>query len=618
MLERIVTGMSDRVRAVLFCASLAMKAAPRGSFVILLLGAVQGAISPAMVWVTKLVVDQLSAGTGQQWAGQLLFLAVGYALLVAASSVAPALASMIQGNVNDRVLHRLNMNVFESTDRLVGLARFEDPDHENQITRVRSEASHLTRGVLLMVVRALQHCVSIASLGVLASRLHIMLPVALIISHFPIAIHTEKVRKLTFDLEERLAEERRRLDYMFTMSLNPYLAKEIRLFGLKEWVTRRYLQQLPNVEEPLWRLRKRTLFAGMGASAIRVLGIGASLAWVIAQGLQGKILAGDAILILGVVLHLPESASQLVRIWDETGQLAQGAARIQSFLSSAPDLPVPAHPRSLPPKLSQGIVVKDVWFRYPGATKYTLKGVTFSIRPGESVALVGENGAGKSTLVKLLTRMYDPTAGSIYYDGIDLRECDPQEVRRRIAVVFQDFSRWSLTLGENIGVGDVEHINDHERIVAAARKSDADRIANQLAQGYNTRLGKPFGGVELSGGEWQKVALARAFMRKAEVLILDEPTAALDVRTEYELYRRFAKLTQDKATLLISHRLSTTRMADRIIVLEDGRIIEDGSHDELMRVGKRYAHLFKLQAEGYTSRKEGTGGASKDREAEIG
>jgi len=256
--------------------------------------------------------------------------------------------------------------------------------------------------------------------------------------------------------------------------------------------------------------------------------------------------------------------------------------------------------RAVPKPIREGFAFENVGFRYPGSERWAVRHLTFNIRPQERVALVGENGAGKTTLVKLLARLYDPDEGRILLDGVDLREYDLESMRRNIGVIFQDFVRYEFILKENIGVSQVEALNDEARIREAARRSLADSVAGRLEKGYDQMLGRRFdGGVELSGGEWQKVALGRAYMREAQVLILDEPTASLDARAEYEVFLRFAELTKGKMAVLISHRFSTVRMADRIIVLQGGELVDQGTHEELLARGGLYAELFSLQAAGY-------------------
>ena len=275
-------------------------------------------------------------------------------------------------------------------------------------------------------------------------------------------------------------------------------------------------------------------------------------------------------------------------------------ANFFEFLCLEPRMKITGQKRKLPLPLRGGIEFRDIGFRYPDREEWALRGVNLIIRSGEKIALVGHNGAGKTTLIKLLSRLYDPTEGSILIDGIDICDLDPLELQQRIGVIFQDFVRYHLPVRENIGFGQIDAMDDVERIAAAARKSGAHAVAEELPEGYETMLGRWFhDGHELSLGQWQKVALARAFMRDAEILVLDEPTASVDARAEYEIFQNFKALTEGKMAILISHRFSTVRMADRIAVIQEGRIAELGTHDELLRRGGTYAELFSMQAEGY-------------------
>ncbi|MGH2353895.1 MAG: ABC transporter ATP-binding protein, partial [Chloroflexota bacterium] len=320
--------------------------------------------------------------------------------------------------------------------------------------------------------------------------------------------------------------------------------------------------------------------------------------WLIARG---DLTVGDLALYGGAATLLRANVTGTA---DGLGRVAESFRFLPSLLrvlDAPPDLPLPPpdQARPAPRPIRQGIVFEHVAFTYPGRSESALRDVSLSIAPGECVALVGQNGAGKTTLVKLLLRLYDPTAGRILLDGVDLRAYDLADLRREMGVIFQDFVRYELTAGENIAIGQIDARADEERVLAAAVRAGADEVLARLPQGLETPLGREFGGRELSGGEWQKLALARAFVREAQVLVLDEPTAALDVPTEYAVYTRFRDLTRGRMTLLISHRFSTVRMADRIHFLADGRIQEEGSHDELLARGGEYARLYHLQAAQY-------------------
>ncbi|MGH2353482.1 MAG: ABC transporter ATP-binding protein, partial [Chloroflexota bacterium] len=321
--------------------------------------------------------------------------------------------------------------------------------------------------------------------------------------------------------------------------------------------------------------------------------------YVVWQALDGRLTVGDVALYGGGAAMLHGRLLVISRMMGLLPSQWRFLPALDRVLSAPPDLPLPAHPRPVPRPIRQGIRFDGVCFTYPGPTSPVLRGVSFAIRPGESVALVGHNGAGKTTIVKLLLRLYDPTKGRILLDGVDLREYDLDALRRRMGVIFQDYVRYELTARENVAAGNLAALADDRRLLKAVRQAGGSDLLNGLPRGLDTQLGRQFGGRELSGGEWQKLALARAFVRDCDLLVLDEPTAALDVQTEYDVYLRFQELTQGQMTLLISHRFSTVRMAGRILYLDAGQIAEAGSHEALMQHGGEYARLYRLQASQY-------------------
>ena len=326
----------------------------------------------------------------------------------------------------------------------------------------------------------------------------------------------------------------------------------------------------------------------------------ASFVYILQQAIAKTITVGDLIFLTRAFSN---SRSLLSSIFQNISRVAEQALYVRDlfdFFETKPALPVAVNPLPVPKPIREGFRFEDVHFGYPGAAKPVLNGISFHLAPGQKIALLGENGAGKTTLVKLLCRLYDPSSGRITLDGKDLRDYDPESLRQEIGVIFQDFLKYDATAGDNIGFGLIESLTDPARIDQASEKSYADSVISTLPLGYETMLGRRFeGGIELSQGQWQKIALARAYMRDAQLLILDEPTASLDARAEYEVFERFANLTAGKSAVLISHRFSTVRMADLILVLEHGKILEQGSHEELLARGTRYAELFELQAAGY-------------------
>ncbi|NLE83153.1 MAG: ABC transporter ATP-binding protein, partial [Chloroflexi bacterium] len=347
-------------------------------------------------------------------------------------------------------------------------------------------------------------------------------------------------------------------------------------------------------------IARRNTFASLAWGMLSNLAYYGSYIWVIVRTITQVITLGDMTMFLSVFRQSQRSVQSLLESFSRLYENNLYLDNLLDFLAIEPALESPENGLIAPTPIRDGIRFENVSFMYPGSSRYVLKNINLYIKPGESIALVGLNGAGKTTLIKLLTRLYDPTEGRITLDGIDLREYDMKSLHQRFGVIFQDYVRYQFTVRENIGFGQIEDLDNQERIEDAADKGGADEVVAELPDSYDTVLGRRWNrGQELSGGQWQKIALSRAFMRKAEVLILDEPTSALDAEAEYEIFLRFRELMEGRVAVLISHRFSTVRMADRIVVLQEGRIVELGSHQELMSRNQAYAHLFNLQAEGY-------------------
>jgi ATP-binding cassette subfamily B protein len=393
---------------------------------------------------------------------------------------------------------------------------------------------------------------------------------------------------------------RRQLDYLRVLGGSKEAAKELKLFGLASFLTERFSRLSNQIYDEDVALARRRLAAGSFLSMIGTAGYYSAYVFVIWRTITGVLTIGELTFLAGAIL---QASSNIQQVFSGVSSIADQALFLTDLIAFFEMRPaIASKPNALPaPRpITRGFEFRNVAFRYPGSTRLVLNGLNFHFHPGERVALIGENGEGKTTIVKLLTRLYDPLEGQVLLDGVDLREYNLEDLYREIGVIFQDFMRYEMTARENIAVGRIEHLDDLPLLHLSAEKSMADEVIGRLPHGYEQMLGRRFdGGLDLSGGEWQKVALARAYLRDAQLLILDEPTAALDARSEYEVFRRFAELTAGKMALFISHRFSTVRMADRIVVLDKGRIAEDGDHKQLTHLGGRYAEMFELQAASY-------------------
>jgi ATP-binding cassette subfamily B protein len=377
-------------------------------------------------------------------------------------------------------------------------------------------------------------------------------------------------------------------------------AKEVKIFGLSNFLIDRYIRLATDFYAANRKLALRRASWGGVFTAIGTIGYYLAYAYIVWRTLTGEFSIGDLTFLAGSFRRLRTLIEGLLSSFSSTAGQALYLDDLFTFFDVKPEILSPKDPRPFPKPIREGFVFEDVGFRYPGAERWAVRHLSFTLQAGEVLALVGENGAGKTTLVKLITRLYDPDEGRILLDGHDLRDYSLEELRGNIGVIFQDFVRYNLTAADNIAVGRIDARDDRTRIENAAEESQADDVIERLPSGYDQMIGKRFkNGVELSGGEWQKIAIARAYMREAAVLILDEPTAALDARAEYEVFRRFKELSEGKTAIIISHRFSSVRMADRILVLADGMVEATGTHEELLTQQGRYAELFELQAAGY-------------------
>ena len=583
---------------------------PRYVVGILVLRVARALIPLAVLWVGKLIVDEVVRAIGVAGAGapapwlrlaELLALELGIALVGEGLS---RLSALLESLLGDLFANRTSVELMRHAATL-DLEQFEDAEIYDRLERARRQTVNRI-GLFTLLLATLQDLITLVTLSVALAVYVPWLLVLLVVAVLPSLLGETHFASLGYSLLYSWTPERRQLDYLRYIAASDVSAKELKMFGLSDFLVGRYDRLSREFYEANKALSVRRSLVSSLLAAVGTLGYYAAYAVIIYLTVVGHRSPGG-VFTIGVLTFLAGSFRQsrdlIQRVLLSLSQIFEQSLYLDdlfSFLALEPRIRPTAGARPVPHPIRQGFTFESVGFRYPGAEHWAVRGLDFTLAPGERLALVGENGAGKTTLVKLLARFYDPTEGRILLDGIDLREYDLESLRRNVGVIFQDFVRYDFLLRENIAVGNIGGLEDEPRIQSAAARSLADTVAARLPGRYGQMLGRRFeGGVDLSGGEWQKVALARAYMREAQLLILDEPTAALDARAEYEVFLRFSELTQGRMAVLISHRFSTVRMADRIVVLRGGELVEHGTHEELLALGGLYSELFQLQAAGY-------------------
>jgi ATP-binding cassette, subfamily B, bacterial len=611
---RPTTSFKERVGAlknILPFIVLIWQTGPGLTATLLALRSARALLPIASLYVGKLIVDDVvrlvqmpgKPETLAQWlhsgtlSGLGLLLALEFALAIVAD-VLGRIVSLVDGLLSERVSSASSVRLMRHAATL-DLEDFEDSEFQDRLERARRQTSgRMTLlGQLFSQAQDIVTVISfIAGLIFYAPWLIGLLLVALL----PAFLGEAYFNAQTYSIDFFRTPERRELDYVRQTAASVDTAKEVKIFGLNGFLVERYERLANDFYSANRALALQRARWGAMFSAIGTVGYYLAYAYIAWRTLAGQFSVGDLTFLAGSFLRLRTLLEGLLSSFSSTAGQALYLDDLFSFFETKPAILSPEHPRPFPNPIRSGFVFENVGFIYPGAARWAVRHLHFNLRAGEVIALVGENGAGKTTLVKLLTRLYDPDEGRILLDGHDLREYDLGSLRSNIGVIFQDFVRYNLTAGDNIAVGKIAARTDTARIERAAMRSQADEVIARLPGGYGQMIGKRFkNGVELSGGEWQKVAISRAYMREAQVLILDEPTAALDARSEFEVFQRFKDLSDGKTAVLISHRFSSVRMADRILVLADGKVEAAGTHEELMRDSSRYAELFELQAAGY-------------------
>jgi len=561
---------------------------------------VAGLLPAGVAWVGARIVDAVVSAINSPAhdATQVLRWVLLEGLLVAALAGAQRGLSLCQALLRAQLGQRVNVMILEKALTLT-LAQFEDSEFYDKLTRARREASVRPLSLVMRTFGLVQNGIALLSFGVLLVHFSPWTVAVLLLAGLPAFVAEAKFSGDAFRLFRWRSPETRRQMYLETVLAREDHAKEVKLYGLGQRFLRRYREIFTRLYREDRALSIRRDSWGFALSLVATAALYGAYAWIALTTVRGEITLGQMTMYL---MLFRQGQAAVTSILSAVGGMYEDNLYL-STLYEYLETPVPpalGHAQR-GPHPGDGVRFENVSFTYPGAGEPALHDISLHLPPGSSLALVGENGSGKTTLIKLLTRLYAPDAGRVLFEGLDIRDWDDAALRARIGVIFQDFTRYQMSVGENVGAGDEPHFEDEPRWREAAAKGRAEEFIAQLPDTYRTQLGKWFkDGRELSGGQWQKIALSRAFMREgADVLVLDEPTAAMDARAEAEVFEHFRQLAKDRITILISHRFSTVRMADRIAVLEAGRIIEQGSHAELMQRGGVYAQLFSLQARGY-------------------
>lgn len=569
---------------------------------ILILRSVSAVLPLGQLYFGKRIIDEVIALSGSEgdlvWFPLATFV-IAELLLVLTGLVLGRFTNLNEAILGDLFSQKTSIGLMEHSANL-DLANFEDPDFYDRLERARRQTT--ARVVLLsQIATQIQDAIAIVSLAVGIVAIEPLLLLIVVLSVLPGFVSENIFNQAEYSLSRSWTSRRRELDYLRFIGASDETVKEVKLFSLSSFIVDRFRAVSSKyLEENKKLIRKRNLW-GVVFGILGQLAYYFAYALILFQAVTAVITVGTLTFLSGAFQRLSQTFQNFASRFSTIANSAMYLQDLIDFYNVKPK--IASAKEAFKPDLDSvrgDIDFESVHFTYPGSETAVLSGVSFHLASGQSLALVGENGAGKTTLVKLLTRLYDVNKGRILIDGVDIREWDLERLRQVIGMIFQDFVRYQFSLSENIAVGQIDAVDDGKAIEQAAEKSLADEVAEALPEGYEQRLGKRFfNGTELSGGQWQKVALARAYIRRASVLILDEPTAALDAKAEYAIFQRFRSLTKGKTAILISHRFSTVRMADMILVLEHGKVLEHGSHESLLKKKGRYAELFNLQAEGY-------------------
>ncbi|MGB6945817.1 MAG: ABC transporter ATP-binding protein [Bryobacteraceae bacterium] len=568
-----------------------------GTIVLRLISSV---IPVAQLWVGKLIIDQVvRAIQGRLTDPHQIWVYLAYEITLAVlSDLLSRAVNLSDSLLGDKFTNHVSLRLMEHANRM-DLVSFEDPVFYDKLERARRQTT-ARLGMLGIIAGMGQQFITLLTLLAAVVSFSPWFLVLLVGAVVPSFLGETRFAMLAYSMLYRWTPERRELDYLRMLGASNQSAKEVKIFGLGQHLADRSRRLFDQFYEENKALAIKRAITGSLLNLLPTAGYYGAYVLILIRTMAGAMTVGSLTFVAGA---FSRSRSLIETLFSSLNNIAEQALYIKDlfdFFETEPSIVSVPNALPAPRPIRSGFEFRDVSFAYPGSERQVLRRVSFRFDAGERIALIGENGAGKTTLVKLLARLYEPTGGAILLDGVDLREYDVDSLRGEIGVIFQDYMRYDMLVRENIGFGRIEELENQPRVESAARKSLADPLIAQFKLGYQQMLGRRFeNGVDLSAGQWQKVALGRAYMRDAQVLILDEPTASLDARAEYEVFLRFADLTRGRMAVLISHRFSTVRMADRILVLADGELVEQGTHQQLVALGGRYAELFELQAAGY-------------------
>ncbi|MEL6638355.1 MAG: ABC transporter ATP-binding protein [Bacteroidota bacterium] len=580
---------------------LIWQASPRMTLANILLRIIKAGVPLATLYIGKEIIDTVIAlmqgepGADQNYLWLLVGLELGIAVL---SDLISRGITLMDSLLGDLFSNRISEDLIRHAAHL-DLYQFEDPVFYDKLERARRQ----TTGRTILMSQVLQQCQDVISLVFLGGGLVFFSPwliLLLIVAVIPSFLGETHFNHRTYSLTRSWTPERRELDYLRFIGASDETAKEVKIFGLADFVTERFRELSDSYYRANRQIAVRRALVGSLLSSIGTLSYYGAYVYIIFQTVGGLLTVGTLTFLAGSFRRMRGMLQGIMRRFSSIAKEALYLQDLFDFFALQPTIQSAPQALAVPQPIRRGFTFENVSFKYLNSERWAIRHLSFHLEAGEKLALVGENGAGKTTLVKLLARLYEPTEGRILLDGVDLRDYDLTDLRQQIGIIFQDYIRFQMTAADNIAIGDIGRRENLPDIQSAARKSLADAVIEDLPDRYEQVLGKRFAnGVELSGGQWQKVALGRAYLRNAQLLILDEPTSALDARAEHEVFQRFAELIQGKSAVLISHRFSTVRMADRILFLENGRLLELGSHEELLARDGKYAELFHLQAQGY-------------------